>query len=205
MKTIVIMIVLTYSSIMSNSTIGVSEITEDFLLDYQNFYNDIISYLKESEGYSKKMYRCTNNRLTIGYGYRIPSRKLKEFKHGVSIRKADELLRIALESKLEEITIGFPTLTSKQRLMLASIAYNVGYEGLLDFKRFLWYYTGEDYEMARKELMDSKMGKELSDRYYKFFKEIYYQLHKEEYGVYSNLWIEKPLIAKKTINQWRMR
>lgn len=85
------------------------------------FDNDItqaMSFIKSEEGLRLTPYRCSANRLTVGYGHLCVSNE------SISEEFADKLLREDVEKT--RFTLFNLVLSSNQRIALISFVFNVG-------------------------------------------------------------------------------
>ena len=120
----------------------------------------IEKYIMRNEGLRLKPYKCKAGKLTIGYGRNLEAR-------GISIKEAEFLLRndIRLVTGQIESRIDFyKKLSNKRRLVLIDMAFNMGIEGLLGFKKMLAAMKRKNFLEAGKELMRSKYADQVKQR-----------------------------------------
>ncbi|MDA3812945.1 MAG: glycoside hydrolase family protein [Candidatus Cloacimonetes bacterium] len=118
------------------------------------------TYIKRNEGLRLKPYRCQAGKLTIGYGRNLEAK-------GISIKEAEYLFRndINIVTKQVAIRIEFyRKLSYKRKLVLVDMAFNMGIEGLLGFKKMLAAMKSGDFREAGKELMRSKYAEQVKTR-----------------------------------------
>jgi lysozyme len=123
------------------------------------FMDRAISLLNRHEGCKLKPYRCTAGKLTIGIG-----RNLDDV--GISEEEANYLLNNDIKKcliKLEKLNY-WPVLTETRRLVLLDMAFNLGYNGLMGFKKFLGAVSDRRYEEASRLMLDSKWAKQVGQR-----------------------------------------
>lgn len=111
------------------------------------------------EGYSDKPYRCSEGKLTIGYG-----RNLKD--KGISQAEGDFLLEndiAEVKADLEALPI-YRQQDKVRRTVLANMCYNLGRPKLLKFKKMWFALSLNDYELAAKEMLDSRWARQVGDR-----------------------------------------
>ena len=116
---------------------------------------DLEREIADDEGFRAKPYRCTSDKLTIGYGTNIED--------GISRDEALLLMRhrlgkvvAALQSRLPF----WPRLTDDRRRVLANMGYQLGVAGLMGFKRMLAGLERGDYDGAAREMLDSKWARQ---------------------------------------------
>ncbi|WP_299726803.1 glycoside hydrolase family protein [uncultured Endozoicomonas sp.] len=121
---------------------------------------NVVELIKLHEGLRLKPYRCTSNKLTIGYGRNIEDR-------GISNQEAETLLSndisqvtIELEKKL---TFMF-CLDEVRRAVLIDMAFNMGVSGLLRFSKTLSCIRAGEYDEAAMEMLDSRWANQVGKR-----------------------------------------
>lgn len=119
--------------------------------------------IEESEGFRSKVYRCTANKLTQGFGRNLEAHPLspKEKAELVNGEVSEEVARrwlreelIPIEVKLED-TKAYSLCNEVRRAVLLDMAYNMGIAGLGNFKK-MWEYILKGYWVeASREMKDS--------------------------------------------------
>jgi len=116
--------------------------------------------LKRHEGLRLKAYKCTANRTTIGYGRNLDDR-------GVTQAEADLMLEndvLFLMSVLPEKILFFNELDKARADVLVNMAFNLGINGLLKFKKMIAAIDGGYFNRAADEMLDSKWARQVGDR-----------------------------------------
>ena len=119
----------------------------------------LVNQLKRHEGYRRAVYECTEGYPTIGYGTNLLHR-------GISKEEAEYLLNndlVQIISELSEMNLLRGHNTARQAV-LVNMAYQLGLNGLLKFKRFITAYDNHNYEEAAKEMLDSLWAKQTPNR-----------------------------------------
>jgi len=122
--------------------------------------NGIMNQLKQDEGFSEYPYKCTMNKLSIGYGTNIED--------GISEEEGELLLKYRLNKKighlLQEKPIVFRLPQEKQEVLF-NMSYQLGVNGVLKFKR-MWasLEDGFNYNKAADEMLDSKWYEQTPSR-----------------------------------------
>ena len=126
--------------------------------------------IKLDEGFRSRPYRCSEGKLTIGYGFNLDDVGLSEY-------EADVLLTIRVNNLTRELKKRLPWIQcapAEVKNVLLNMAYQMGVSGLLEFKHSIRYLKEERYGLAAMELLDSKWAvqtperaKRLADRIHK--------------------------------------
>ncbi|HQA83703.1 MAG TPA: glycoside hydrolase family protein [Syntrophales bacterium] len=113
-------------------------------------------YTKRNEGIRYRPYLCSAKRITIGWG-----RNLQD--NGISRDEAEYLFRNdwnrAVRSCLDVVP-GFDRLSEPRRAVLIDMAYQLGGIGLWRFERMLAAVRRGDFDLAAREILDSKYARE---------------------------------------------
>ncbi len=129
-------------------------------------YEATIRQIKRHEGLKLKPYKCTAGKLTIGYGRNLEDR-------GIDKDEAEQmLLRDMCEVEEQLFDKGLlDGLNDARKAVLINMGFQLGITGLLKFKRMLSALVNHEYELAAKEMLDSRWAgqtpnraKELSDQ-----------------------------------------
>lgn len=121
-----------------------------------------IKQLKVHEGLKLEMYQCTSGRNTIGYG-----RNLDDV--GISLDEAEYMLNNDVNKVFNQLNDNlsyFCGLNEARQAVLINMAFNMGYAGLMGFKKFLAYVEDGFFEKASKEMLDSRWAVQVGLRSY---------------------------------------
>ncbi len=102
------------------------------------------------------MYRCSANKLTIGYGCNIDE--------GISEDLAREILWHQIREKWAALTNAYPwvrTLDNARQEVLLNMAFNMGLTRLGGFRKMLAALRVNDHERAADEMVDSDWYRDL--------------------------------------------
>lgn len=117
------------------------------------------SQLERHEGLRLKPYRDTVGKLTIGYG-----RNLEDV--GISRDEADFMLDNDIdqvERQLETVD-EYQSLCPCRQTVIANMAFNMGFAGVMEFKN-MWAAIGrKDWSRASKEMLDSHWSRQVGSR-----------------------------------------
>tara|TARA_R100000781_G_scaffold110309_4_gene75712 strand:+ start:19982 stop:20404 length:423 start_codon:yes stop_codon:yes gene_type:complete len=117
------------------------------------------SQLERHEGLRLKPYHDTVGKLTIGYG-----RNLEDV--GISRDEADFMLDNDIdqvERQLETVD-EYRELDPVRQAVIANMAYNLGFVGLMGFKNMWAAIERRDWNSASKEMMRSKWARQVGVR-----------------------------------------
>lgn len=127
------------------------------------------------EGLVLKPYRCPAGYLTIGVGRNLDtnpltpeeSRACGDYKHGITKNAAMLLLKNDIERLSETLgkkVLFWPYLSDERQYALLDMAFNLGINGLFQFKKMLGCMSVADFKGAAKECLDSKYAKDVGQR-----------------------------------------
>jgi len=105
-----------------------------------------------NEGYRQFAYQCTAGKSTIGIGFNLDDVGLSEEESLVILNmRLDKI-----EGKLTAALPWFCDLNEARRAALKDMAYQMGVNGLLSFRKSLALISEGSYAMAGMELFDSR-------------------------------------------------
>lgn len=118
--------------------------------------------IKEEEGLRLKPYRCTEGRLSVGYG-----RNLDDV--GISKEEADYMLDhdITRATNAAAEVVGrdvFGALNPARQAALVCMAFQMGRAGLEGFNRMLLNVRSGDWQNAYDNALDSKWARQTPER-----------------------------------------
>ena len=120
----------------------------------------LIDMIKRHEGFEQFPYRCTEGKLTIGYGHNIEA-------NGISKNVAELMLKEDMGSAIREISTVLPDFykcSANRRMALIDFMFNVGLPVFLEFKKMITAIKEEDWEQAANELKDSVWAGQVGNR-----------------------------------------
>jgi len=118
---------------------------------------NMINSIKIEEGFSGLPYDDTEGILTIGYGTKLP---LTEIEGEMLLRHRLSIIEASLSTR-QPI---YNTLPEEAKEVLLSMAYQLGVNGVLKFKRMWKNLKNYDYEAAAYEMLDSKWAIQTPNR-----------------------------------------
>jgi len=129
------------------------------ILDRDAVMDDLI----QEEGFRSSAYKDHLGYWTIGIGTCID----KARGCGITIDQAKALAEdhlINLEHDMNNRMLWWQGESSNRRRALILMAYQLGVDGLLKFKKMLWAMQHGDYKTAYDEALDSKWAKQTPER-----------------------------------------
>lgn len=120
----------------------------------------LLEMLKRHEGYSRIPYKCTADKISIGYG-----RNLSDV--GISESEALILLTHDMQEAMLHINQIFPdfTMFSKERQKaLTNMVFNLGKSGFLGFRKMIDAILDNDWDLAAIEAENSKWFRQVKGR-----------------------------------------
>lgn len=109
--------------------------------------DQIIKY----EGFSPVAYKDSLGKLTIGFG------RLIDIGGGITREEAMFLLQndiSRVQTALQQLSY-FSSLSEPRQAVLVNMAFQLGINGLLNFKKTLNFIQASDYDSASKEMLNS--------------------------------------------------
>lgn len=126
--------------------------------------NMALELVKEAEGFEPHEYRCTAKKLTQGYGRNLEVHPLTEEEKLELNQDGTVSEFIASKWALKELqeceeklmsNIIYQKQTEVRKAVLLDMCFNIGYAGLMKFKK-MWFALGDrDYTTASREMKDS--------------------------------------------------
>lgn len=116
--------------------------------------------LLKHEGLRLKPYRCTSGKLTIGVGRNLEDTGITEDEAYHML--AHDIVRVYQE--LDDALVWFTALDSVRQLALVDMCFNLGLQGLLQFKRMLSAIEACDWVTAGYSVLDSKYARQVKGR-----------------------------------------
>lgn len=123
-----------------------------------------LELVKEAEGFEPHEYRCTAKKLTQGYGRNLEVHPLTEDEKSELNADGSVSKTIAEKWALKELkeceqklsqNIIYQKQSDVRKAVLLDMCFNIGYSGLMKFKK-MWIALGErDYAEASRQMKDS--------------------------------------------------
>lgn len=123
----------------------------------------LIAELRRDEGVVAHAYQDSLGYWTIGVGHLIDKRKGGKIPDVI----IDMLLRYDIDEKIAELNEKLPWwgfLDEPSQRVIVNMAFNLGVEGLLNFKKFMDALKDGDRNRAASEMLDSKWAEQVGAR-----------------------------------------
>jgi lysozyme len=120
----------------------------------------LVRQIELHEGLRLKPYRCTAGKLTIGVGRNLEDR-------GITLAEARLLLANDLADVRNGLLNALPwvgNLDEVRQRVLIDMAFNLGLQGLLEFKRTLAAVQAGQYQQAATMMLQSRWAKQVGQR-----------------------------------------
>lgn len=120
----------------------------------------LASQLILDEGTKLFPYRCTAGKLTIGHGRNLEDR-------GITHSEALYLLTNDIQETWYDLQRALPWIDDQPeevQEVLANMAFNLGVEGLLEFRKTLGHIQAERYKEAAREMLNSRWASQVGSR-----------------------------------------
>ena len=120
----------------------------------------LVTDLKRDEGLKLKPYKCTADKLTIGYG-----RNLDDV--GISEVEAETMLINDIHNVINDLDMYIPwwkSLSEDRQRAMINLGFNLGLPRLMGFKKMLKALREGDFDRAAKEALDSKWAIQVKSR-----------------------------------------
>lgn len=149
---------------------------------------DTTDILLFEEGYRKDPYYCSEGYPTIGIGTKIGPKgaSLAYYQFSVTESSAKALLQQEVDKIIEAICLfpWFQNSSQDRRVILISMAYQMGVNGLLSFRNTLKYIAEKNYAKAAENMLVSKWAQQTPQRARRHAKVMSGLTLKEVYGAF---------------------
>tara|TARA_Y100001938_G_scaffold25134_1_gene33347 strand:- start:176 stop:583 length:408 start_codon:yes stop_codon:yes gene_type:complete len=115
----------------------------------------LIDSIKKHEGFSSVVYRCTADKLTIGYGKRVKYLKVTKEQAEEWLKEDVEHLKYVMADKYE----WFLPAPQEVRDIVIEMAYQLGVKSFSLFRKTIYLIANRDYKGASVEMLDSKWAR----------------------------------------------
>lgn len=139
------------------------------------YRNKLINALILDEGFRSQPYddatseklTAQKGKVTLGCGRNLDDCPL-------TIDEAIYLMKRPLDELEHQLdnTSFYKTLSDERKLIILNMAYNLGYNGLLQFKRMIAAIETFNYKLVAEEMLNSKWAQQVGDRAVRLAKEM---------------------------------
>lgn len=125
-----------------------------------------VEELKRSEGWRGKPYLCPLGFPTVGWGFRIGPQgaDIKQYQFTLPQAVGDLWLQELVEQVALRIAPQLVGLSEPRQVVLVCMAYQMGVDGLLAFKKMLAAAAKGDYTTAAAEMLNSRWARQTPTR-----------------------------------------
>jgi lysozyme len=112
-----------------------------------------------NEGYRQYVYKDSMGIPTIGIGFNL--------EEGFTKEESMLILRLRLSKLITELCDRVPVFTDMsqiRKIVLLDMSYNLGVPGLLKFRKMFAALCERDYQLAAKEMLDSRYASQVKGR-----------------------------------------
>lgn len=140
----------------------------------------VVEELKRSEGWRSKPYNCPLGYPTVGWGFRIGPQgaDIKQYQFTLPQSVGDLWLHELAKQFADLIAPQLAGLSEPRQVVLVCMAYQMGVDGLLAFKKMLAATAAGDYKTAAAEMLNSRWAKQTPKRAQRMAKQM-------EFGKYE--------------------
>jgi len=123
-------------------------------------YDALRTLLRKHEGYREKVYTCSAGKQTIGIGHNLTDLGLDP--DVIELQFAHD---IASSIQTCEVIFGnWNELPEMVQVVLANMAFNLGFHRLSKFKKMIKAIESNNYQTAAIEMLDSRWANQVGDR-----------------------------------------
>ena len=112
------------------------------------------------EGIRLKVYRCPAGKLTIGIGRNLEDTGISQAESRFLLN--NDILRC--RTGLSKVLPYWHTLTNMRQRVLVDMCFNLGQDGLLEFKKMLTALKKGDFDLAADEMLTSTWAHQVKTR-----------------------------------------
>ena len=129
-------------------------------MNYTQMELDLI----RDEGIRLQVYRCTAGHLTIGVGHKLTEREVLQGLSETSLEQAGYLLHMDIGIAMNGCASifgrdRFDSFTEARQRALVNMCFQMGAQGLANFKRMIAAIMSNDWDEAADEALDSKWAR----------------------------------------------
>lgn len=128
----------------------------------------LFDLLKFEEGYREKAYHCTEGYPTIGIGTKLGPKgtPLDYYTFSVSEKSAKEMLNDELRGFVSKLISQewYLKLNRDRQIIIKSMCYQMGYSGVMKFKKMISAAEAQDWSEMSKQALDSRWAKQTPKR-----------------------------------------
>lgn len=123
-------------------------------------FSVVMEALKKEEGFRAKVYKCIAGKNTIGFGRNLDDK-------GITYEEAEYLLKNDIKMVDTWLNGNVPiyaTLTPERQFVLIDMCFNLGFVGLLKFRKMFEAIKAGEFAKAAAEMLNSKWAVQVGPR-----------------------------------------
>lgn len=126
----------------------------------------IVNLIEKEEGWRDTPYYCKERYPTVGYGFKLADKDAPLPKFKLPKAAGDAWLATLLaELNIKLMAYDwYVALNTPRRAIIMSMAYQLGLDGLLKFKKMIKAISSDLYYEAAREMLDSLWAKQTPER-----------------------------------------
>lgn len=118
-----------------------------------------IKKVGDEEGWESKPYICPTGYQSIGYGFNLEAIEMPREVGDLWL----EMILKQIDQKLDQLWF-YSVLDNPRKTVLIDMCYQMGYSGLMDFKKMWASIAEKNYNEAAMHLLDSKYARQAPNR-----------------------------------------
>lgn len=123
-------------------------------------FSVVMEELKKEEGFRAKVYKCTAGKNTIGFGRNLDD-------NGITYEEAEYLLKNDIkmvDTWLNDNVPIYAKLTPERQFVLIDMCFNLGFVGVLKFRKMFEAIKAGEFAKAAAEMLNSKWAAQVGTR-----------------------------------------
>ena len=123
-------------------------------------FSVVMEELKKEEGFRAKVYKCTAGKNTIGFGRNLDD-------NGITYEEAEYLLKNDIkmvDTWLNDNVPIYAKLTPERQFVLIDMCFNLGFVGVLKFRKMFEAIKAGEFAKAAAEMLNSKWAAQVGPR-----------------------------------------
>jgi len=124
-------------------------------------YTSIEDMAAHHEGLRYKIYLCTGDKRTIGYGRNLDDRGISKDEAELMLKNDIKIARYDLESNAGYY---YHNIDTTRQAVLIDMVLNLGWPRFSKFKKMAQALRSSDYELAAVEMLDSRWATQVGNR-----------------------------------------
>ena len=123
-------------------------------------FSVVMEEIKKEEGFRAKVYKCTAGKNTIGFGRNLDD-------NGITYEEAEYLLKNDIkmvDTWLNDNVPIYANLTPERQFVLIDMCFNLGFVGVLKFRKMFEAIKAGEFAKAAAEMLNSKWAAQVGPR-----------------------------------------